>query len=79
VVVDEATGGAIVVDDCSVVVVFVPLSEPPQAASKAVPASSAVTVKIRKRDVVLIMAGLRCHDYFRKNLHDAIRVDRLAS
>jgi hypothetical protein len=66
VVVDEATGGDIVVDDCSVVVVLVVLSELPQAASTAVPASSAVTVNIRKRDVVLIMAGLRCHDDFGK-------------
>jgi hypothetical protein len=79
VVVDEATGGAIVEDDWSVVVVLVVLSELPQAASKAVPASSAVTVKIRKRDVVLIMAGLRCHTYFGENLHEASRVERPAS
>lgn len=63
VVVDETTGGGVVEVVCSVVVVLVTLSELPQAVTKAVPASSAPTVKIRRRDVVLIMEGLRCKGF----------------
>jgi hypothetical protein len=55
VVVDEdGTGGGVVVV-CSVVVVLVTVSEL-QPATRAAPISSAMTVKYRKRDVVLVMA-----------------------
>jgi hypothetical protein len=56
VVVDSTGGGgAIVVDDVSEVVVVFTGSEL-QPAIKAVPASSATAVKIRKLGVVMVMA-----------------------
>jgi hypothetical protein len=57
VVVEDVTGGGIaVVVVCSVVVVLLTLSGLPQAAIKAVPVSSAATVKSRKLRVMLVMA-----------------------
>jgi hypothetical protein len=58
VVVVEVTGatGTEVVD-CSVVVVLVALSEPPQPASKAVPAKSATARINREPDFVSVMGN----------------------
>jgi hypothetical protein len=55
VVVEDVTGGGVVVDVCSVVVVLVTLSELPQPATKMVLARSATAVKNRRLGAVLVM------------------------
>jgi hypothetical protein len=58
VVVVEVIGATgTVVDDCSVVVVLVKLSEPPQLANKPVPLMSAAPIRNLRPDFMSVMGG----------------------